>query len=151
MRVRMVWPVLVMNACVLVAQAPPVKMGLWEKTLTLTGGPRGTMTLKAKNCITPDTWQEMVTNSTKPQPGCTINKAKTAKGYSFSGSCTISGGTTMEIKGSSSINDEEHITSDSHSTITRGGKITQSDTHSTSQFVSANCGAVKPGEPEVER
>jgi len=140
---------IVAMGCVHVAaQAPPIKMGLWEKTLVTTGGV-GPATLKAKSCVTAAEWQEMVGNSTKEQPGCTINRVKTAHGYSFSGTCTTAH-TTMTLSGSATIVDTGHITAETHSTTMVKGQKRQIDTHSESRFLSADCGSVKPGDPEVE-
>lgn len=142
--------IIVLASTTLLAQAPPVKMGLWEKTMTMTGGPTGTMTIKSKSCVTPDSWKEMVGNSSKPQPGCTTNLTKTSNGYSFVSSCTRPQGGTMTAKGSATIQDAEHIVGESHTTSTMNGKTREMEMHSTSHFVSASCGSVKPGDPEIE-
>jgi hypothetical protein len=134
----------------LLAQAPPVKMGLWEKTMTMTGLPSGPMTMKSKSCVTPDSWKEMVGNSSKTQPGCTTNLTKTSNGYSFVSNCTRPQGGTMTAKGSATIQDAEHIIGESHTTSTTNGKTREMEMHSTSHFLSASCGTVRPGDPEVE-
>jgi hypothetical protein len=149
MRSKIVLIVLAASSTMLLAQSAPVKMGLWEKEITFKG-PNGPNTIKARSCVTPATWQEMVQNSNKQQEGCTMHNVKTASGYSFDATCTIPPGGTMVIKGSTTLQDSEHIVSDSHSTITRNGQKTERDIHSTSHFVSASCGNVKPGEPETE-
>ena len=133
---------------VLMSQAPPVKMGLWEKTMVTTDS-KGPTTLKAKSCVTPAEWQEMVGNASKQRPGCNINVAKTAHGYSYSGTCTI-GQTTLVMNGSSNIVDSGHITAESHSTSTLNGQKRQVDSHTESHFLSADCGSVEPGDPEIE-
>ena len=139
-----------MSTSALVAQAPPVKMGLWEKTTSITGGPTGSMTLKSKSCLTPDYWQEMVGAASKQQPNCTTNFSKTSNGYSFTSNCTLPHSTIVS-KGTSTIQDSEHIVAESHSTTTRDGKAREMEIHSTSHFLSASCGDVKPGSPEIER
>ena len=148
MRFRLMLPLLVAGSSILLAQSAPIKMGLWEKTMVTTGH-AGPVTLKAKSCITPATWEEMLSNASKQHQGCTITNSKTAHGYTFSGSCTIPHG-SMVLKGSTTIPDSEHIVSESHTTTTTDGKARESESHSTSHFVSASCGTVKPGEPEIE-
>ena len=130
-------------------QPPPIKMGLWEKTMETTGGAGGPATFKAKSCITPASWQEMVGNASKQPAGCTNNITRTAHGYSFSGSCNLAHVSSV-FSGSSTIQDSEHIVSETHSTITHNGQKHESQTHSTSHYLGSNCGTVKPGEPEVE-
>lgn len=132
------------------AQTAPVKMGLWEKTLVMTGGPAGDRTIKAKSCVTPDTWKEMVGNASKQQSGCTNNIAQNAHGYTFDGTCTLQGGGSVVIHGTTTIQDSDHIVSETHSTSTRNGQKHDVNMHSTSRFLSSDCGKVKPGDPEVE-
>ena len=130
-------------------QPPPIKMGLWEKKMETTGGPAGAMTLKSKSCVTPGTWQEMVENASRQHAGCSINITKTAHGYSFTGSCNQAHSTAV-ISGSATIEDAEHIVAETHSTMTMNGQKREIQTHSTSHYVGADCGKVKPGDPEVE-
>ena len=138
-----------MSASALIAQAPPVKMGLWEKTVTMTGGPSGSTTMKAKSCVTAETWKEMMGNASKQRQGCTTNLSKTSNGYSYVANCTLPHG-SMASKGSATIQDPEHILGESHTTSTINGKAREMEMHSTSHFVSASCGNVKPDSPEIE-
>ena len=148
MRFKLMLPLLTVGSGILLAQSAPIKMGLWEKTIVTTGQ-GGPATMKARSCITPATWEQMLANASKQHKGCTLNNSKTANGYSFSGTCTMPHG-SMVLKGSSTISDSEHIVSDSHTTTTVDGKVHEIDSHATSHFVSASCGTVKPGEPEIE-
>ena len=131
------------------AQAPPVKMGLWEKTMTSSDGKGAPSTVKSRSCITPDEWKAMEANVTRKREGCTAAAVRNAKGYTFDSTCTI-GTTTLVIKGSTTIQDAEHIVTESHSTSTRNGQKSQTDTRSTSHFLSADCGKIEPGDSEVE-
>ncbi len=131
------------------AQAPPIKMGLWEKNMTTDNGDGSPAILKSKSCVTPAEWQEMEKIFTKQREGCSIQTSKTAKGYTFNGTCNI-GETQLVINGSTSIPDAEHIVSESHSVSTRNGQKRQTVSKSTSRWVSADCGKVKPGDPEIE-
>src|ERR1035441_1373602 len=96
------------------AQAPPIKMGLWEKNMTTDNGDGSPAILKSKSCVTPAEWQEMEKSFTKQREGCSIQTSKTAKVYTFNGTCNI-GETQLVINGSTSIPDAEHIVSESHS------------------------------------
>ena len=136
---------------VLFAQNLPVKMGLWEKTL-VTGGSDSAenRTIKAKSCVTPDTWQQMVSNASKQRTNCTNNLVKNSNGYTFDATCTLPRGGSMVAHGTTTIQDAEHIVSETQSTTTMNGKKREMHMHSTSRFLSADCGTVKPGEPEEE-
>jgi len=140
---------LAVSSGALYAQAPPIKMGLWEKTLTTSGGVGGDATMKAKSCVTAETWQQMLSNASKQHAGCNINRTQSGNTYSYSGSCALQH-VTMTMKGSTTIRDAEHITSESQTTTVINGKTRQAVMKDESHFVSSNCGSVKPGEPEIE-
>jgi hypothetical protein len=150
MRSMMIMAVLVAGSASLLAQIAPVKMGLWEKTVVTSNGQGSPATMKAKSCITPEAWQEMVANAQKSHEGCKMNTVKTAHGYTFNGTCNIAQGSSLVMSGSQTIQDSEHIVSESHSTTTMNGKTGKIDIQSTSRFLSSSCGSVKPGEPEIE-
>jgi hypothetical protein len=150
MRSIVITAVLAMGSASLLAQSAPIKMGLWEKTMVTSNGDGAPATMKARSCITPEEWQRMAANAQKPHDGCTMNTVKTANGYTFNGTCNIPQGPTLVINGSQTIQDSEHIVSESHSTSTTNAKTRKTDSHSTSRFLSSSCGSVKPGDPEVE-
>jgi hypothetical protein len=135
---------------VLFAQAAPVKMGLWEKTMTMDMGNGTPRKIAAKSCITPETWQQMVGNMSKQREGCTVDNVKNAHGYTFTATCKTSDGGTMVTSGSETIQDSEHIISQSHTTMTSHGQKREIESKSTSTFLAVDCGKVKPGEPETE-
>jgi hypothetical protein len=137
--------------CQTAAPLPPVKMGLWEKKIVTTGASPEPMTMTAKSCVTPETWQQMATNAMKSHPGCTMKTTPAPHGFSFNATCTLDHGVSMNVTGSSNIQDSTHIVAQSHSTSTVNGKTREMDTQSTSTFVSPDCGKIKPGEPEVNR
>jgi hypothetical protein len=149
MRSMLIGAVLAASSGLLLAQNAPIKMGLWEKTMVTTTGADAPSTMKARSCVTPATWQEMVANASKQHEGCTIDSVKTARGYTFSGSCTTTH-VTMVMHGSSTVEDSEHIVSESHTAMTMNGQKKQVDSHSTSRFLGADCGNVMPGKPEIE-
>lgn len=150
MRKLTILAILAASSVIVFAQSPPIKMGLWQKEMVTTGGTTPDAPMKAKSCITPAEWQTMVENSQKPRDGCVTNKTKTANGYSFDTSCKMHDGTTMVANGTTAIQDSEHIVSDVHTSMTIKGQKRESTMHSTSHFLSADCGAVKPGEPEED-
>jgi hypothetical protein len=94
---------------ILFAQAAPVKMGLWEKKMTMDMGTGTPRQLASKSCITPESWQEMVGNMSKPHEGCTVDNVKNAHGYTFTATCKTSSGGTMVTSGSETIQDSQHI------------------------------------------
>jgi hypothetical protein len=148
MRSILILAALATSSAMLLAQAPPIKMGLWEKKMVTSNGVGTPDTMTSKSCITPAAWQEMVAQLSKQREGCSMNLVKNAHGYTYSGSCTFSHGTSMVLNGTLTMQDDQHIVSESHSTTTTDGKKRQMDSHSTSTFLGADCGHIKPGEPE---
>ena len=132
------------------AQAAPVKMGLWEKKMTMDTGTGAPRQLASKSCITPETWQEMVANMSKPREGCTVNNVKNAHGYTFNATCKTPNGGTMVTNGSETIQDSQHIVAESHTIMSANGQKRQMDSKSTSTFLGADCGKIKPDQPETE-
>jgi len=135
---------------ILFAQAAPVKMGLWEKKMVMDMGTGTPRIMTSRSCITAEAWQEMVANMSKPREGCTVNNVKNAHGYTFNATCKTPDGGTMVTSGSETIQDSEHIVSQSHSTMTTNGQKREMQSKSASTFLGSDCGKVKPGEPETE-
>lgn len=144
MRSTMIAVVLGLGSACLLAQNPPVKMGLWEKTVVSSSGEGSPTTVTANSCITTQVWQQMMANAQKPHDGCKMNITKTANGYTFNGTCNLGQGSPLVISGSETIQESEHITSESHSTTTINGKPRKIDVRSVSRFLSTSCGSVKP-------
>jgi len=86
----------------------------------------------------------------KQREGCTVDQVKNARGYSSTASCKTSDGGTMVTSGSKTIQDAEHIISQSHTTMTTNGQKRMMESKSTSTFLGVDCGKVKPGQPETE-
>jgi len=133
----------------MLSEEPPIKMGLWEKTSVTSSAAGEPDTLVSKTCITPEGWQKMLANISKPRPNCNMDVQHHGQSYTFKGTCNTAH-TSMTLDGSENIRDSEHIVSDSHSVITIGGQKRESKTHSTSRFLSASCGKISPDDPEVE-
>ena len=150
MRSILMTVVVAAGSTTLLAQMPPVRMGLWEKTVLTSTGEGSPATMKARSCITAEQWQEMTSNIQKPHPGCKMDVVKTGNGYTFHGVCTPAAGSSLVMNGSQTIQDPEHIVSQSQSTTTMNGKVRKIEVHSTSRFLSSSCGSVKPGEPDIE-
>jgi hypothetical protein len=132
------------------AQGAPVKMGLWEKKMTMDVGTGAPRQLVSRSCVTPEIWQEMAGNVSKPRDGCTMNNAKNAHGYTFNATCKTPDGGTMVTSGSTTIEDSQHIVSETHAIMTTNGQKREMKSVSTSTFLSADCGKIKPGEPESD-
>lgn len=147
---RSIWSlgVVLVGTSVMLAQAPPVKMGLWETNSVVDNGDGSPAKAKMRSCITPADWEKMVQGSIPQKPGCTNSFAKTGDGYSFDISCNTPQ-MTMKVHSTSHIVDTEHIQGEMHMTMVFSGKTNNVVTRSDGHFVSASCGAVKPGEPEV--
>jgi len=150
MRRLTILAILAASTVMVFAQSAPIKMGLWEKKMTMDMGTGTPQNINSKSCITAETWQEMVGNMGKQREGCTIDQQKNAHGYTFSATCKTSGGGTMVTSGSANIQDSEHIVSQSHTDVTTNAKKRTMDMKSTSTFLGADCGKIKPDEPEVE-
>jgi hypothetical protein len=52
--------------------------------------------------------------------------------------------------GSATIPDSEHIVTETHSIMMTNGQKRDMELKSTSSFVGADCGTVKPGEPQSD-
>jgi Protein of unknown function (DUF3617) len=149
---RQVLLITVLAAChgIVLAQAAPIKMGLWEKTMTMDMGNGTPRKIVSKSCITPDAWREMVGNMSKEREGCTSNHVQNGGGYTFTATCKPSDGGTMVTSGSETIQDSEHIVAQSHTTMTTHGQKREMQSKSTSRFLGVDCGKIKPGEAETE-
>lgn len=132
------------------AQTAPIKMGLWEKKMTMETGTGAPTNINSKSCVTPETWKEMASNMDKKQDGCTIDRQKSDHGYTFTATCKMPTGGTMVTTGSATFKDSEHIVEQSHTTITTNGQKRVTEVKSTSTYLGADCGSVKPDEPETE-
>lgn len=155
------------------ATPPPVKMGLWETSVTsqisgfqlppdviaklkqmgrpIPGGPHTTV---MHGCLTPEEWQKDMEDLNKPRNSdCTITKREqTRTVYSYDVSCKTEEGATMTGHWEMKIIDDEHAHGSGHMASDEPGPNGQTfsasstiDTH----YLSANCGDVKPGAAKV--
>jgi len=135
------------GSTVMVAQEPPVKMGLWESNSVVDNGDGSPVKAKMRSCITTADWEKIVQGDMKQHPGCKNSMAKTATGYSFDVNCS-NPKMTVQAHGTTHIVDAEHTQSEMHMTTTFQGKTNNVVTRSEGHFVSASCGAVQPGSPQ---
>jgi hypothetical protein len=56
----------------------------------------------------------------------------------------------MVTAGSETIQNSEHIISQSHTTMTTQGQKREMESKSTRTFLGVDCGKIEPGEPETE-
>jgi hypothetical protein len=135
---------------------PPIKMGLWQSSVTVKSGGMGPMaaagnTSAHQSCFTPDSWKQSMQamQSRQQKMNCTTsNLQQDSHEVSFDGQCTTD----------QSINVNYHVEmfldSDSamHGTTTSkmsGPMFPQGVTMSSSiasKFISSDCGDIKPGE-----
>ncbi|MBT9329735.1 DUF3617 domain-containing protein [Paracidobacterium acidisoli] len=155
---------------------PPIRMGLWESTNTITmtglqlppdvieklkamgrsipGSTPQTMT--AQSCYTPEEWQKSMADARRHRDEqCTQNNLSfTSSKMVFDESCTTSRGDTTTGHFEMYFDDAEHAHGSGHFTTT-GGQGSQAghplniDMTVKGHFVSADCGEVKPGSPKI--
>ncbi len=148
--------------------APPIKMGLWQNTATVTttmhlppemaaqmNAPGGAMampprTVETKTCHTAADWEKSFANS--QARNCTItNKLMTAKGMSLDLTCTEPGQGKAVAHMDAVFDSPEQVHSTMHMTFVQdsaaqhgAGTSTTMDVKSESRYLSADCGNVKP-------
>lgn len=127
-----------------VATPPPVKMGLWESTITNSVAQKP---LKARFCMTPQSYQESMAHV---PAGCTIsNKKQTATSITGDVSCNLQhGGTTtghIEVE----MPDTSTIRSTVSLTINAQGQTVPMTLTTESHYVAADCGAIVPGQAKI--
>lgn len=154
---------------------PPVKMGLWETTVTssmsgfqlppdivaklkamgrsVPGGPHTTV---SQGCLTPEEWQKsMQSMNQPPNSDCTItHREMQARKFAFDISCKSEHGGTMTGHWEMQATDEEHSHGSGHLTNDATGPNGQHftmDMTIDSHYLSANCGDVKPGDAKIIR
>ena len=157
------------------AAPPPVKMGLWETSVTsqINGlqlppdviaklkamgrtPPGGTHTMVSQGCLTPEEWQKQMADMNRPTDSdCKItNRQVTPRKVSFDVSCKSESGATTNGHWEMHVVDNKHGQGSAHMTSSTPGPSGQNldmDMNFASHFVSADCGSVKPGDAKVIR
>jgi len=123
---------------------PPIKMGLWEATVTSSLAPKP---LKTRSCLTPQSYQDAMAHI---PPGCTIsNKTQTATSITGDLSCTLQHGGTTTGHIDVEMPDPTTVRSKIDLSISVQGQTMPMTLTTESHFVSADCGDVAPGQGKV--
>jgi Protein of unknown function (DUF3617) len=152
---------------------PPIKMGLWETTVTtqmsgfqlppdvmeklkqmgrdVPGEPH---TMVSQGCLTPDEWQKSIEAMNKPrQSDCSVTKhGDDVRSLSFDVSCKMRNGGSITGHWEMHVVDDEHGQGSGHMKGDQMGANGQSfsmDSTMDSHYLGADCGDVKPGEPKI--
>ena len=157
----------------LAQSAPPIKMGLWADTATVTttthlppevaakiNAPGGVMTLPPRVintniCHTAADWTRSIAGANQAKNCTMTNKVVTAKGMSMDMTCTVPNQGTSTGHIDAVFDSPEQVHSTVHMAFTGApkaqngaGMSTTVDIKSESHYVSADCGDVKPLEPQ---
>jgi hypothetical protein len=151
---------------------PPVKMGLWESSSTMTMGgfqippdvvakmqamgrpvPGAPHTTVTQSCMTADEWTKTWANLNKRgDMECKVSDlSQDSQKLSFDSSCTSQRGGAFTGHFEMFFDDDEHTHGSMHMKGEggSGGQPMVMDMKMTSHFVSADCGEVKPGGAKV--
>jgi Protein of unknown function (DUF3617) len=125
---------------------PPMKVGLWESTstshMTMPGmsmnmPPR---TSKVQSCVTADSWAKTIGQA---QGQDCSKTSESFSGHTYSADVSCKSGAKGHVTMSWDSSDTGHGTM--HLDVNAGGHPASVDMTMSSHFVSADCGAVKPG------
>jgi hypothetical protein len=154
---------------------PPVKMGLWETSVTsqMSGFqippdvvaklkamgrsvPGGSHTMVTQGCLTPEEWQKQMAEMNQPGGNdCAVtNRHVEARKLSFDVSCKSEHGASTNGHWEMQVTDDEHGRGSAHMKSDMTGPNGQAltvDMNFNSHYLSANCGEVKPGDAKVVR
>ena len=123
---------------------PPIKMGLWEATVTSSLAPKA---LKTRSCLTPQSYQDAMAHI---PPGCTLtNKTQTATSITGDLSCTLQHGGTTTGHIDVEMPDPATVRSKIDLSLNVQGQTMPMTLTTESHFVSADCGDIAPGQSKV--
>lgn len=140
--------------------APPIKMGLWEHSVTLnmSGMPDGmsgsSHTITNQTCMSNDTWKQALQSMQGHRQqanaaNCTTsNVQQDSHHFAFDVACTAQQGMNTKMHLDMTL-DNEDIMHGTMSTTMSGSNIPQGMSMTAtinSKFVSSDCGSLKPGE-----
>jgi hypothetical protein len=135
-----------------VPSAPPMKVGLWESTTTLTiasprlkGTARPPILGKTRSCVSANSWAKAFANSGREGACTRINETFSKGLLSFDLHCPNVNGTGHGEMSFSGTTGHGRV----HLDMKPGGQAVSSDTLIQSRYVGASCGAVAPGKPVV--
>jgi hypothetical protein len=123
---------------------PPIKMGLWEATIT---NSIAANSIKTQSCVTPQSYQDAMAHV---PPGCTItNKVQTSTSITADVSCTLQRGGTTTGHLDVELPDPGTMRSTIKLTINANGQSVPMTLTTESHFLSADCGDVAPGQAKI--
>lgn len=126
------------------APAPPIKLGLWEATIT---NSLATNTIKTRSCVTAQSYQETIGHV---PPGCTVtNKTQTATSITGDVNCTLQHGGTTTGHIDVEMPDPSTVRSTIKLTVNAQGQSVPMTLTTDSHFVGADCGDIAPGQAKV--
>lgn len=143
---------------------PPVKMGLWQTTVTsqmsgLPNMPAGMPTAKpmvSQSCMTADSWQKGMTDlqqqMQRQKADCSNVKLQhDGNKFIFDEQCSQQSGYNATIHVEWNVDDQENMHGDSNAQIAAAGFPQGVTMHGTmtSKFLSSDCGSVKPGDSRM--
>jgi hypothetical protein len=152
-------PLLLSFAALAAAQVPniappPIKMGLWQSSVTLNStamGPAGGHPITNQSCYTPDSWKQSMQKMQSRQPtmNCTTsNMQQDSHKLSFDGQCSEPQGMNVTYHVEMFLDSDEAMHGSSSAKMS-GPQFPQAMTMTSvisSKFVSSDCGDIKPGE-----
>jgi len=133
---------------------PPIKMGLWQSSVTVNAsgmGAPGGHPITNQSCYTPESWKQAMQQmqSRQQKMTCTTsNLQQDSHKMSFDGQCSADQGMTVSYHVEMFLDSDEAMHGTS-SVKMSGPQFPQGMSMSsaiTSKFISSDCGAVKPGE-----
>ncbi len=151
---------------------PPVKMGLWESSITSTIGgitippdvaarlqamgrpvpgitPHTTVT---QSCMTKEEWAKSIEKWNNNEAKCTYtNRDFTSQKFSFDMSCASEHGGVFTGHFEMLVDDDEHTHGTAHMKGETGqaGQPMTIDTTLSSHYLGADCGDIKPGDAKI--
>jgi len=140
--------------------APPLKMGLWEHTVTInmSGMPNGMsgspQAITKQSCMTNDTWKQALQSMQGRRQmanaaNCTTSDVQQdSHHFAFDVACTAQQGMNTKIHVDMTLDSEESMHGTTSTTMS-GPNIPQGMAMTAtikSKFISSDCGSLKPGE-----
>jgi hypothetical protein len=141
----MIGILLLCSASLTFSQSLPFKEGLWENVMY---GDDGKPDLRSHDCLTQKSFVEMMTK-VNSHPGCKLTSQNySSRGLTVDMSCNLKN-MQMTLHGTIEVLDAEHMRGTNTMKMVMQGQTRETTTKSTAHFLSASCGNIKPGDPEI--
>jgi hypothetical protein len=133
---------------------PPMKLGLWETSGTITMQmpgmnmpPQPPRTVKSRVCVTAETWAKAFSSASDRTAGCTrSNESYGASRFSFDMSCpAMNSSAHFEMDFTSGDSGHGRM----HMDMNPQGHHATVDTVLNAHYVSSDCGTLGPGKSEI--